>query len=374
MEDSTMKRSFILVLIVVVAALLAAPAWNFQEKKPIAAYIIKVVKDVERRSGKTEGWSKALALTELKAGYEVRTQEQSLALIKFADDSKVTVRPKSILTIQGEVQGGKILNRDIYIERGRTLFDIKKQKEEQFRFTSPISVASIRGTLGGTGFDAGSEFADITIITGVADFASSRSGCQVQVGAGMTGTIDSTGACRSDSATTGQLHNNDPLSGSGIDSTGGGGGGVDSTRQGGTQPPQPTTVAKFTLSTPGGSLESGKGAQIRVALTNAPTEITQATMFYRVQGEASYRQITMTQSSGNVTGNVPAADVRAGATRTFEYYFSMVGANGTTYTFPESDPEATPYTLPIRPRVVYLKIPITTPSGEDRFLQISYEE
>ena len=88
-----MKRSLTLVIIVVVAALLAAPAWNFQEKKPIAAYIIKVVKDVERRASKTEGWSKALALSELKAGYEVRTQEQSLALIKFADDSKVTVRP-----------------------------------------------------------------------------------------------------------------------------------------------------------------------------------------------------------------------------------------------------------------------------------------
>ncbi len=357
-----------LVIIVVVAALLAAPAWNFQEKKPIAAYIIKVVKDVERRAGKTEGWSKALALSELKAGYEVRTQEQSLALIKFADDSKVTVRPKSILTIQGEVQGGKILNRDIYIERGRTVFDIKKEKEEQFRFTSPISVASIRGTTGGTGFEPSNEFADITIITGIAEFSSSRTGCQVQVGAGMTGTIDSTGSCNSDTATTRQLNNNDPLSG---DDTGAG---VDTTGTGGEQPPPPRTPARFTLSTPGGTLESGRGAQIKVALANPPTDITQAALFYRIQGEPSYKQLTMTISSGNVTATVPASDVRAGATRTFEYYFSMQGANGTTYTFPETDPEATPYTLPIKPRIVYIKIPITTPSGEERFLQISYEE
>ncbi len=128
------------------------------------------------------------------------------------------------------------------------------------------------------------------------------------------------------------------------------------------------------MSTPGGTLESGKGAQIRVALANQPTEITQATMFYRIQGDPSFKQVTMTQSSGSLTGAVPASDVRAGVTKIFEYYFSMLGANGTTYTFPETDPEATPYTLPVKPRIVYIKIPITTPSGEERFLQISYEE
>jgi len=368
-----MKRSFMLVIIVVIAALLAAPAWNFQEKKPIAAYIIKVVKDVERRSAKTEGWSKALALTELKAGYEVRTQEQSLALIKFADDSKVTVRPKSILTIQGEVQGGKILNRDIYIERGRTLFDIKKQKEEQFRFTSPISVASIRGTEGGTGFDPSFNFADIVIITGLAEFSSSRTGCQVQVGAGMSGSIDSTGACRTDTATTHQLNGNNPTGG--MDTTGTGGGGIDTTQTGGAPPPTPPRApATFTLSTPGGSLESGKGAKIEVAFANAPTEITQATMFYRVQGKPSYSQVTMTQSAGKLTGDVPAAEIRAGATKTFEYYFSMLGANGTTYTFPETDPGASPYTMPIKPTIVYIRIPITTPSGQEQHLLISYEQ
>jgi hypothetical protein len=372
MEDSTMKRSFILVIIVVVAALLAAPAWNFQEKKPIAAYVIKVVKNVERRSGKTEGWSKALAPSELKAGYEVRTQEQSLALIKFADESKITVRPKSILTIAGEVEGGKILNRDVYIERGRTVFDIKKQKEEQFRFTSPISVASIRGTEGGTGFDPGTNLADIVIIQGVAEFSSTRTGCQVQVGSGQVGTVDSTGGCGQGRATNQQLFNNNINTG-GMDTTGTGGAGTDTTGVGQPSGPAPSP-AKFTLSTPGGTLESGKGAQIRVALANPPTDITQATLFYRVQGDASYKQAVMTVSGTNLTGNVPSADVRAGATKTFEYYFSMVGANGTTYYFPETDYEAAPYTLPIRPKVVYIKIPITTATGQQQYLQITYEE
>jgi hypothetical protein len=52
----------------------------------------------------------------------------------------------------------------------------------------------------------------------------------------------------------------------------------------------------------------------------------------------------------------------------------MLGSNGTTYTFPENEPELHAYVLPITPRVVRLKIPVTDPSGTLRFLEISYEE
>lgn len=363
-----MKRSFPLIIIVIVAALLAAPAWNFQEKKPIAAYIMKVVNNVERRGGPSQGWTKAVLLAELKAGYEVRTQEKSFAMIKFADDSKVAVREKSIITISGEVAGGKILNRDVYIERGRTSFDIKKQQTEQFRFTSPISVASIRGTEGGTGFDPAANLADITIITGIAEFSSSRTGCKVEVRAGMTGTVDSTGGCKADTATTHQLNNNNPSSGVNQ------GAPPDTTKQGGGQP-QPGTTTKFTLNIPSGAtLTSGVAAKLDVALANPPVQITRATLFYRNQGEPSFKQLMMTIKDLNVSGTVPATDVRAGTTKKFEYYFSMRGSNGTTYTFPDADPESSPYILPVKPRVVYLKIPITSPTGEQRFLQISYEE
>jgi len=366
-----MKRSFMLVLIVVVAALLAAPAWNFQDKKPIAAYIMKVVNNVERRGGPAQGWTKAVQLSELKAGYEVRTQEKSFAMIKFADESKVAVREKSIITISGEVSGGKILNRDVYIERGRTSFDIKKQQTEQFRFTSPISVASIRGTEGGTGFDPATTFADITIITGVAEFSSTRSGCKVDVRAGMTGTIDSSASCKTDTASHRELNNNNP--GSGLNQ----GTVIDSTKQGGNDQPQPgpTTTTKFTLnSSLSGTLTSGAGALIKIALANPPVEIGQVTLFYRNQGEPSFKQLSMAISGPNISGTVPPGDIKAGTAKIFEYYFSMRGSNGTTYTFPDTNPESAPYTLPIKPRVVYLKIPVTSATGEQRFLQISYEE
>ena len=359
-----MNRSFVLVIIVIVAALLAAPAWNFQDKKPIAAYIIKIVKDVERRSGPTSGWSKALLLSELKTGYEVRTQEKSLAMIKFADESKVAVREKSIITISGEVAGGKILNRDVFIERGRAIFNIKKQETEQFRFTSPISVASIRGTEGGTGFDPGTTTSDLTLITGIADFSSTRTDCKFVVRAGQTGLIDSTGCRGADTASVRALQNNNP--GSGLNQ-----GTVIDTVAG----YRTTTTTTFSLNTSlSGTLQSGQGAALRLSLANPPVDITQATMRYRNQGEQSFKTLTLTMSGLNLSGTIPGTDIKAGTTKMFEYYFSMTGSDGKTYTFPEATPETNPFTLPIKPRTVYLKVPITTPNGELRFLQISYEE
>jgi hypothetical protein len=363
MEEFPMNRSFVLVIIVIVAALLAAPAWNFQDKKPIAAYIIKGVKDVERRSGPTSGWSKAMLLSELKAGYEVRTQDKSFAMIKFADESKVSVREKSIITISGEVSGSKILNRDVFIERGRAVFNIKKQETEQFRFTSPISVASIRGTEGGTGFDPATTTSDITLITGLAEFTNTRTECKIVVRAGQTGVIDSTG-CKADTASLRALQNNNPNSGvnqgTAVDTVAG---------------YRTTTKTAFSLNTSlTGTLQSGQGAALRISLANPPVDITQATMRYRNQGETSFKTLTLTMSGLNLSGTIPGTDIKAGTTKTFEYYFSMTGSDGKTYSFPETTPEANPFTLPIKPRVVYLKVPITTPNGEIRFLQISYEE
>jgi hypothetical protein len=359
------KRSFSLVAIIAVAALLLAPAWNFQQdRKSITAIIIKVKNDVEKRTP-TTAWTKALLLSELKAGHEVRTMDKSLALIKFADESKVIVREKSLLTVQGEVEGSRILNRDVYIERGRAVFDIKKQQTEQFRFSSPISVASIRGTQGGTGFEPAQGEADLTIIVGEALFRNTRTLCERTVGAGQTARTDTSGQCSSRSASQRDLNNNDPNSdvNQGGEGTGG--------RRDTTGVGQPN---RFTLNVPSAALSSGQGAIMRIALVNAPVDMTQVTLYYRIQGDASYKQLAMTINGPNVSATIPGSDVRLGPNRTFEYYFSMLGSNGTTYTFPETDPSEHPYSLPITSRIIHIKIPITDPNGTQRFLDISYEE
>ena len=186
----------------------------------------------------------------------------------------------------------------------------------------------------------------------------------------MTGRVNRDGGCKLDTASHNELNNNNPHSGVNQ-------GAVDSTQQqgGGTGQQHPGPSTSFTLNLPtGATLTSGVAAQINVALSNPPVEITQAALFYRNQGEVSFKQIAMTVKDLTVSATVPATDVHAGTTKKFEYYFSMRGSNGTTYTFPDTNPESSPYTLPIKPRVVYLKIPVTSPTGEQRFLQISYEE
>lgn len=368
------KRSFALVAIVVVAAMVAAPAWNFkQDKKAVQAYIMKVKNEVEKKSP-TSGWVNAVTLDQLKSGYEVRTKEKSFALIRFADESKVAVREKSVITISGETDGKQILNRDIYIERGRAVFQVKKQETEQFRFTSPISVASIRGTEGGTGFDPGAGESDITIVTGIAEFRSTRTNCQTTVGAGQTGKIDSTGNCNNAPATQSSLNNNNPNSsvnqGNEPGSGPGGGGGTPS-RKDTTQTAPSGGKAAFTISGLDGSLNSGKAARFKISLTNPPVAIASVTLYYRTQGQPSYKSLPMSLSGANATVDVSGEDVRA---YNFECYLSIMGSNGTTYTFPETSPESNPYVLPVVPRRVSIRVPVYDPGGTLKFLEITYEE
>lgn len=378
------KRSFVLVVIIAVAALLAAPAWNFQQdKRDIQAYIIKVVRDVERKS--TTGWSKAITTDQLKSGQEVRTGEKSFAMIRFSDESKVAVREKSIITIAGQMQGRQIVDRDVYIEKGRVSFGVKKQQTEQFRFTSPISVASIRGTEGGTGFDPAAGEADITIIVGSAEFRNTRSNRSMTVGAGETGKADTSGNVGKDRANQEDLDNNDPNSkiNQGGDTGGGDQGqggrrdttrvGTDTTHAAGGQR-LPSAPAKFTLSLPSVMLTSGQGVRFQISLVNKPTEITQGALRYRIQGDPTFKQATLNISADNATVDVPGGEVRAGATKTFEYYITMLGADGKSYTFPEDTPESNPYTLPVKPRTVEILVPVNDPGGTLKYIKILYVE
>ncbi|MBI3586708.1 MAG: FecR domain-containing protein [Ignavibacteriales bacterium] len=365
------KRSFALVAIVAVAAMLAAPAWNFkQDKKAIQAYIMKVVRDVEKKSP-TTGWVNAVTLDQLKSGYEVRTKEKSFALIRFADESKVAVREKSVITISGETDGKQILNRDVYIERGRAVFQVKKQETEQFRFTSPISVASIRGTEGGTSFDPGVGESDITIVTGVAEFRSTRTNCQTTVGAGQTGKIDSTGNCSNAPATQSSLNNNNPNSSVNQGNDPGTGGNVPGKKDTTQTPPPSGGTATFSISGLDGTLNSGRAARFKISLTSPPTTIANVTFYYRIQGQASYKSVPMSLSGANASVDVSADDIRA---YNFECYLSMKGSNGTTYTFPETSPDSNPYVLPVTPRKVSIRVPVNDPSGALKFLEITYEE
>jgi len=185
------KKNSILLFILVVAVLVMSPAWSPQDgKKDIQAILIKVINNVEKNAP-TKGWTKAVTLDQLKSGYEVRTQQRSIAVIKFQDNSKLVVRQKSIAQIKGEVQGRQILDRQVHMTRGNIQFSVTKGEKEQFRFTSPISVASIRGTSGEWGqTDSLSQYVMLTGLLNLLNLNSNRS---EDVGAGQTGITDING-------------------------------------------------------------------------------------------------------------------------------------------------------------------------------------
>ena len=181
-----MKNTRLILVLLGMILLVLSPAWQTQEKKDIQAVLVKVVRDVEKKGSEAKAWTKALSNDQLKAGYEIKTLKGSAALISFLDNSKIVVRENSLVQIKGQVQGKQIIDRDVYMERGKLQFEVKKQEAEQFRFTSPISVASIRGT-GGEIDSYGGDSAWALCTHGSFDFANSHSHDHVIIDAGHIG-------------------------------------------------------------------------------------------------------------------------------------------------------------------------------------------
>jgi len=113
------------------------------------ALVKKIVKDVVYKKAGVSDWEVAKTGLPLKNGEEVKTGTKSLALILFTDGSGLLrVRENAILHIYGEKENQK-MNKNAFVQKGLIGFDVKKQAEdEEFKFTTPTVVASIRGTGG----------------------------------------------------------------------------------------------------------------------------------------------------------------------------------------------------------------------------------
>ncbi|MGA9116603.1 MAG: FecR family protein [Bacteroidota bacterium] len=163
----------------------AAPAaWASAPPAPSVALISKTILDVTRQSGGGE-WERALRGEALASGDRVRTGLRSLAIVKFLDNSLVRIRERSELTVTGESRGGS-LTKTVNLDRGVVGFNIRKQRsDEEFRFTSPTSVASIRGTGGQLSAQASSD--TLTVIEGAVLLTNRISERSITVRAGFTG-------------------------------------------------------------------------------------------------------------------------------------------------------------------------------------------
>ncbi len=169
-----------------VGALLLPLAAAAQPSEPVEALVVRTVRDVERRAGAGGAWADAVRLDRLLSGYQVRTGPESLTVVEFADETKLVVRERSLLEIRGRVEAGRIASREVEVTEGNVAFSVTKRPEEDFRFTSPTGVASIRGTEGGFDYEPGTDASWCVITEGTARMTNAVSGEEVMVEAGRT--------------------------------------------------------------------------------------------------------------------------------------------------------------------------------------------
>lgn len=166
------------------------------------AMVFKTVQDVSKKTAEAD-WVKAIKGENLTSGDQVKTGKQSLAIVKFLDNSILRVREQSLLTVSGDGARGSEV-KTIQLNGGAFGFDVKKQKQnEQFRLTSPTSVASIRGTkgkwCGGNGNDT------LVVGEGLVNLKNSVSAKDVDVPAGFIGFSNQDGTLSTRQATKEEL-------------------------------------------------------------------------------------------------------------------------------------------------------------------------
>ncbi|MGE5313973.1 MAG: FecR domain-containing protein [Acidobacteriota bacterium] len=177
-------------------------------------------------------WKKAVPAMPLYSGNIVRTQENSFAIVKFLENSIIRVQEKSEVEIRGTKTDDKEFSKNVHLRTGTVGFNVKKRPNEKFEFSTPTSVASIRGTEGA--LMSGSDSTDLLVLqSGSVLFTNNFSNQSVTVNGGQTGHSRSNGQIDvrpSSSDDINRMHRVQQLGGT----NGTGGGGTDSTGANGT--------------------------------------------------------------------------------------------------------------------------------------------
>jgi hypothetical protein len=188
--------------VVAAALLLSVAAAGFRGPGATLALITKVVREVSLKNEAAE-WGTAEKGAILKAGDRVKTGRQSLAILKFNDRSIVRVRENSEIAMTTE-SDGKGAVKTVDGAEGSYGFDIQKQQaNEKFRFTSPTSVASIRGTMGSWSSGRGND--TLVLPEGLVNLRNKISDRDIDVPAGYIAFSNADGSLSSRPATEDEL-------------------------------------------------------------------------------------------------------------------------------------------------------------------------
>jgi hypothetical protein len=133
--------------------------------KPTIALINRVIEIVERSASEIE-WEIAKIGDLLNSGDIIKTGASSFSLVRFYDNSLLRVRELSEIIVYAD-RDLEAYHRNIEVKRGAIGFDINKKEIDRFQFSTPSSVASIRGSTGSV-IVLPNEFDILLMITGMA--------------------------------------------------------------------------------------------------------------------------------------------------------------------------------------------------------------
>ncbi len=119
---------------------------GFINYAPTIAVVQLVKNKAYHKPPKIDKWNPTQKGIGLESGTLVKTEDKSFLLIKFLDGSFLRVDENTTLEVVGENPKGNY-SRKVNIENGGVDFKVTKVKGK-FEFTTPLSVATIRGTEG----------------------------------------------------------------------------------------------------------------------------------------------------------------------------------------------------------------------------------
>jgi hypothetical protein len=203
-----MNRTILSTLALLFSVSLAAANTNKTKssesnRTPVAdvAIVIKTVKDVQAKTGNAP-FKPAQRGQNLNSGDAVKTGEKSFSILRFVDGSVIRVQENSEIKVRGEKSDGK-MEKTVDINFGKLGFNVKQKPGEQFRFTSPTSVASIKGTTGA--YISDSDGSSLTIVEGRGELET-KDGKKFTVGAGETAFVNANGESGKRKATQNELN------------------------------------------------------------------------------------------------------------------------------------------------------------------------
>jgi len=120
------------------------------------------------------GWAEAEAGQPVKQKDSVKTEAESLAMLQLPDNSTVTLKPNSEITIEELLSDGPVRKTMINMAIGQIRAIVTKlEGPSEFKIKTPIAISVVRGTIEYFGYNT----IDATLFTddGIVDFISTIS-------------------------------------------------------------------------------------------------------------------------------------------------------------------------------------------------------